>query len=181
MLWPADRPNGTDRPRAQAERTARRHAILKMTYGDMSPMLVKETPFYHLPAGSLTGALNRHQWREQIKRAKQQAKNAGNDDDGGGFGGGGANRQVAPEMIKLVEKKIPLRTEAYSAEQMRDMIALAKELDYERSWTACTKAGLFPATLGRQGADRPHAAGPPATQSRQRRDLGQFDRNIGVL
>jgi imidazolonepropionase-like amidohydrolase len=134
-------------PAPQAERTARRHAILKMTYGDMSPMLVKETPFYHLPAGSLTGALNRHQWREQIKRAKQQAKAPANDDDGGGFGGGGANRQVAPEMIKLVEKKIPLRTEAYSAEQMRDMIALAKELDYELILDGVHEGWIIPGEL----------------------------------
>jgi imidazolonepropionase-like amidohydrolase len=133
-------------PAPQAERTARRHAVLKLSYGDMTPMLVKETPFYHLPAGSLTGALNRHQWREQIKRAKQQAKNSGNDDDGGGFGGA-ANRQVAPELIKLVEKKIPLRTEAYSAEQMRDMIALAKELDYDLILDGVHEGWVIPGEL----------------------------------
>jgi len=121
-------------PPALAERTARRHAVLKMTYGDMAPMLVKESPFYHLPAGSFVGALNRHQWREQIKRAKQQLKEQeaagddGFDTPGLGFPAGG--RAVPPEMLKLVEKKIALRTETASVEQMRDMIALAKELDY---------------------------------------------------
>jgi hypothetical protein len=138
-------------PAPQAERTARRHAVLKMTYGDMTPMLVKETPFYHLPAGSLTGALNRHQWRDQIKRAKQQAKNPPSEDGGfdlGGFGGGpAANRRVPDEVVKLVEKKIPLRTDASSAEQMRDMIALAKELDYDLILDGVQEAWLIAGEL----------------------------------
>jgi imidazolonepropionase-like amidohydrolase len=119
-------------PVAPAERVARRHAVLKMTYGDMAPMLVSEAPFYHVTAGSFVGPLNRHQWRETIKRAKQQVKDqagADPDDPAPGFGGG-AGRGVTPEVLRLVEKKIPLRVDAASVEQMRDMIALAKELDY---------------------------------------------------
>jgi imidazolonepropionase-like amidohydrolase len=127
-------------PPAPTERTARRSAVLKMTFGDVSGMVVKESPFYHLPAGSFSGALNRHQWRETIKRARQQIKDqaVAGDDNGfdptfggaGGFGGGAGRRPVPDEVLKLVEKKIPLRTEASSAEQMREAIALAKELDY---------------------------------------------------
>ncbi|MFL5341418.1 MAG: amidohydrolase family protein [Gemmataceae bacterium] len=121
-------------PTAPAERTARRSAVLRMTFGDMGPMLVKESPFYHLPAGAFVGALNRHQWRETVKRAKQQAKDAAAlaDDpfDTPDPAAGGFNRGVTAELISLVQKKIPLRTEAASVEQMRDMIALAKELDY---------------------------------------------------
>jgi imidazolonepropionase-like amidohydrolase len=122
-------------PAPTQQRTQRRHAVLKLTYGDLPNMLVKETPFYHVPAASLTGLLNRHQWRDQIKRAKQQLKSGsggggGDDDDGGGPPSGAFGRRVPDEVLRLVEKKIPLRTEASSAEQMRDMIALAKELDY---------------------------------------------------
>jgi imidazolonepropionase-like amidohydrolase len=133
-------------PTPQAERTARRHAVLKMTYGDMSPMLVKETPFYHIPAGSLTGALNRHQWREQVKRAKQQLKNSTSDDDGGAPGGPGS-RRVPDEVLKVVEKKIPLRTEASSSEQMREMIALAKELDYDLILDGVHEGWIIPGEL----------------------------------
>lgn len=137
-------------PAPQAERTARRHAVLKMSYGDMGPMMVKETPFYHLPAGSLTGALNRHQWRDQIKRARQQLKSQPADDDGMGPGGGGAPgaRRVPDEVLKLVEKKIPLRTDASSAEQMRDMIALAKELDYDLVLDGVHEGWLVAGELG---------------------------------
>jgi hypothetical protein len=135
-------------PTPPAERVARRHAVLKMTYGDMSPMLVKESPFYHLPAGSFAGALNRHQWRETIKRAKQQLKDmAGADPDDMPAFGGGPGRGVNADVLKLVEKKIPLRTEAYSVEQMRDMIALAKELDYNLVLDGVQEAWLIPEEL----------------------------------
>lgn len=118
-------------PTPPAERTARRHAVLRMTFGDMAPMLVKESPFYHLPAGAFVGALNRHQWRETIKRAKQQVKDQGDNgpNELPAFGRPGG-RGVTPEALRLVRKEIPLRTDASSVSQMRDMIALAKELDY---------------------------------------------------
>jgi imidazolonepropionase-like amidohydrolase len=139
-------------PQAPAERTARRSAVLKMTFGDVSKMVVKESPFYHLPAGSFAGALNRHQWRETIKRAKQQVKDqssadedAGNDFPAGGPGGG--RRAISDDVVKLVEKKIPLRTDAFSAEQMRDAIALAKELDYTLILDGVHEAWLIPGEL----------------------------------
>jgi hypothetical protein len=142
-------------PPVPAERTARRHAVLKMTYGDMAPMLVKESPFYHLPAGSFAGALNRHQWRETVRRARQQLKDQAAGDSGGdgGFGfdgppGGGFGRRVPEEVLKLVEKKIPLRTEASSAEQMRDMIALARELDYDLVLDGVHEGWLVAGELG---------------------------------
>jgi len=140
-------------PIAPAERVARKHAVLKMTYGDMGPMLVKETPFYSVPAGSFVGALNRHTWRETIKRAKQQLKdNAGADMgfDDPGFGppaGGMRGGAVSNDVLRLVEKKIPLRVEASSREQIRDMIALAKELDYNLVLDGVHEAWLIPDEL----------------------------------
>jgi hypothetical protein len=139
------------RPTQPTERTPRRHAVLKMTYGDMGPMLVKESPFYHLPAGSFAGALNRHQWRETVKRAKQQLKDrsapaAEGEQPGFGFPGG-AGRRVPDEVVKLVDKKLPLRTDAGSVTQMRDMIALAKELDYLLILEGVQEAWLIPDEL----------------------------------
>jgi imidazolonepropionase-like amidohydrolase len=134
-------------PTPPAERTARRHAVLRMTFGDMTPMLVKESPFYHLPAGSFVGAMNRHQWREQIQRAKQQVKDQGDADPAEmpfGVPGGGFGRSVVPEMLRLVKKEIPLRTDAASKEQIRDMIALAKELDYNLVLEGVQEAWLIP-------------------------------------
>ena len=148
-------------PQAPTERTARRSAVLKMTFGDVTKMVVKEAPFYHLPAGSFAGAMNRHQWRETIKRAKQQIKDQASADaaadagmdfpaggpGGGGPGGGAGRRPITDEVLKLVEKKIPLRTDAYSAEQMRDAIALAKELDYNLILDGVHEAWLIPGEL----------------------------------
>jgi hypothetical protein len=144
-------------PPTATERTPRRHAVLRMTYGDLGPMLVKESPFYHLTAGSFVGAFNRHQWRETIKRAKQQLKDrAAADPDGdpmGGFGGGGAgSRRVPEEVLRLVEKKIALRVDAASIDQMRDMIALAKELDYPLILEGVHEAWLIPEELKQASA-----------------------------
>lgn len=139
-------------PVQPTERVARKHAVLKMTYGDMTGMLVKETPFYSVPAGSFVGALNRHTWRETIKRARQQVKDQANADPGfddPGFGGGAPTRggMVNADVLRLVEKKIPLRTEASSLEQLRDMIALAKELDYNLVLDGVHEAWLIPEEL----------------------------------
>jgi imidazolonepropionase-like amidohydrolase len=143
-------------PVAPTDRGARRSAVIKMTFGDMSNMVVKETPFYHLSAGSFAGAMNRHQWRETVKRAKQAVKDravadtTGEDAPAAGPGGGGGRGRgaVTDDLIKLVEKKIPLRTEAYSAEQMRDAIALAKELDYNLILDGVHEAWLIAGELG---------------------------------
>lgn len=116
-------------PTPPTQRTPRRHAVLKLTYGELAPMLVKESPFYHLPAGAFSGPLNRHQWRETIRKARENLKNASTE---GATSGGPPGRRggASDEITRLVKKEIPLRTEAYSAEQIRDMIALARELDY---------------------------------------------------
>jgi imidazolonepropionase-like amidohydrolase len=142
-------------PMQPTDRTARRSAVIKMTFGDMTHMVVKEAPFYHLSAGSFAGAMNRHQWRESIKRAKQSVKDraaaeaAGDDTPTTGQAAGGRGRgAVTEDLIKLVEKKIPLRTEAYSAEQMRDAIALAKELDYNLVLDGVHEAWLIAGELG---------------------------------
>lgn len=121
-------------PAPPSDRTPRRTAVVKMTFGDLPNMLVKETPFYHVSAGAFSGAMNRHQWRETIKRTKQAIKDraatAASGEEAGDAPSGGRRGATSDDMVKLVEKKIPLRTEAYSAEQIRDAIALAKELDY---------------------------------------------------
>jgi hypothetical protein len=144
-------------PVVPGERTARRSAVVKLTYGDLAPMLVKESPVYHLPASALAGALNRTQWRETIKRAKQMAKDqasrGGDDGDemgGAGFGGQGGGfggRAVPQEVLALVKKEIPLRTEAASLSTLRDMIALAKELDYNLILDDVVEGWLAPTEL----------------------------------
>ncbi len=60
-------------PIPPTQRTPRRHAVLRMTYGDMGPMLLKEGPFYHLPAGSFSGAVE----PPSVARDRQAGQAAG--------------------------------------------------------------------------------------------------------
>jgi imidazolonepropionase-like amidohydrolase len=135
-------------PPQPTERTPRRHAVLKMTYGELAPMLVKETPFYHLTAGALTGPLNRHRWRETIGKARQylkdQAAHAASEDKAGGP----PRVPVSEDVLKLVKKEVPLVVDASSAEQVREMVALAKELDYQLVVEDAHEAWLVAGELG---------------------------------
>jgi len=110
----------------------RQHAVLKFTYGDLDAMYVGDGPFYHLNAGAMTGPLNRHQWRENLKKAKEFVKASAEHEaqTKAGKQGQPPAKTVSDEFIRLVKKEISLRTDAASATQIRDMLALAKEFDY---------------------------------------------------
>lgn len=119
-------------PRAPTAPQPRRHAVLKMAFGDLDAMLVKEGPFYHLPGSGLAGALNHFNWRQTIKQARKYLDELAAHEKS--VKDGDATRPprkpVADEVIQLAKKEIPLRTDASSVTQIRDMIQLAKELDY---------------------------------------------------
>ncbi len=129
------------------------HVVVKLSYGRLEPMIMKESVFYDLPAGALAGPLNRHNWRANIKEAReamerQSASNSGGNAGGGqrGFGGqrGGTRGQRggfgggrgsgggggSSDLQRLLRKEIPLRIQANTVSEIRDMIALAEELDY---------------------------------------------------
>jgi imidazolonepropionase-like amidohydrolase len=110
----------------------RQHAVMKFTFGDLDQMLIKEAPFYHLNAGAMTGSLNRHQWRENMKKAKEFVKASAEHEAAvkAGKQSQPPAKTVADDFIRLVKKEISLRTDASSATQIRDMLALAKEFDY---------------------------------------------------
>jgi imidazolonepropionase-like amidohydrolase len=135
-------------PTVPAERTPRRHAVLKMSYGDLAPMLVKEAPFYHLTAGALSGPLNRHRWRETIGKAKQYVKDQAAHEAAEEPTGGPPRIPVSEDVVKLVKKEIPLVIDASSADQLRDMVALAKELDYNLVIEDALEAWLVAGELG---------------------------------
>jgi imidazolonepropionase-like amidohydrolase len=121
------------RPRAPTAPTPRPQAVLKMTYGDLDAMLVKEGPFHHIPGTGLAGALNRYNWRENVRQARKYLDELAAHEKA--VKAGDATRPprktVSDELIQLVKKEIPLRTDASSVTQIRDMIKLAKDLDYK--------------------------------------------------
>ncbi|MEL7496877.1 MAG: amidohydrolase family protein [Planctomycetota bacterium] len=48
----------------------RKMSVIKLAYGNVGDMLAKEEVFYNPSPGALNGALNRHNWRLEIKKAK---------------------------------------------------------------------------------------------------------------
>jgi hypothetical protein len=110
----------------------RHHAVLKLSYGDLDRMLVKEDPFHHLPGAGLAGPLNHYNWRANLRAARKYVDDLAAHENA--VKAGNATRPprktVSDEVIQLVKKEIALRTDAASASQIRDMIKMAKELDY---------------------------------------------------
>jgi imidazolonepropionase-like amidohydrolase len=136
-------------PRAPTAPAPRRHAVLKMAYGDLDAMLVKESPFHHLPSSGLAGALNRYNWRQSVKDARKYLADLAAHEKSvkDGEATRPPRKTVSDEMIQLVKKEIPLRTDASSVTQMRDMIKLAKELDYRLVLEDVHEGWLMPEEL----------------------------------
>lgn len=129
--------------------TVRRNVVLKMSFGDLETMLVKEEPFHHLPGTGLAGPLNHYNWRENLRQARkylddlaahEKAVKAGEDSRP-------PRKPVSDDLIELAKKSIPLRTDAATVSQIRDMIKLAKELDYRLVLEDPTEAWLIPQEL----------------------------------
>ncbi len=163
----------------------RRHAAIKLSYGNLEDMLVKEDVFYSPSPGALSGALNRHNWRRAIKSAREELKKSQNPDEnsnrsnqpqaqnqtrtrsGSGQVGEspGANqaRQTAAAaasrarpsnnpLFPLLKKEVSLRVTANTASEVRDMVALAEELDYDLVVEGGVEAWLAVSELSRSGA-----------------------------
>jgi imidazolonepropionase-like amidohydrolase len=112
--------------------TPRRHVVLKMSYGNLDAMLVKEEPFHHIPGAGLAGPLNHFNWRDNVRQAKKYLDELAAHEKAikAGEQSRPPRKPVSDELIALVKKEIPLRTDASSVTQIRDMIKLARELDY---------------------------------------------------
>src|SRR5690606_21250622 len=96
-------------------------------------MLASEEPFYSLPPSALVGPFNIYSWREHIKKARDYLEELEQYEADKAAGKEDAKEQRKPVddgLIKLVKHEIPLRVRADSADQIRSMIALARELDY---------------------------------------------------
>lgn len=138
--WPQPEPEplppSPDDPLAPASLSTPRSnsfAVLKLNYGELDGMLVRENPFFSIQASSLRGPFNVYSWRAAIKRTRdyldelnkyETAVKAGQRD------AKAPSKNVSDELIRLVKKEIPLRTQASTAEDIRAMVALAQELEY---------------------------------------------------
>jgi imidazolonepropionase-like amidohydrolase len=124
-------------------------AVIKMTFGRLDGMLVDEDAFYDVSRGSLTGALNRHTWRQQIAKARkylddvakhEKATKAGKKENP-------PRKSVDDALLKLVRGESRLRISAESVSEIRDMVELAEELDYKLTLQGASEAWLVPDLL----------------------------------
>ncbi len=128
-----------------------KQVILKLTYGKLKPMLVKEMPFYAMSVSGLTGPVNRYTWRQNLKKAKDYLKQMQEHEQASKEGNAKRppRRPVAEALVRLAKKEIPLRIAVSSKSQIRDMIQLAKELDYRLVLENVHEAWLIPEELSK--------------------------------
>lgn len=139
-------------PAAPTQAQPRKMSVLKMSYGNLDAMLVKENVFYSPAPGALNGALERHNWRLEIKKAresiaaaekaeKEKAKTATATAKSStapkppgsstGRSSSASGSKVKPEVLSLVKGETAMRIRANTVDEIRDMVALADELQYE--------------------------------------------------
>jgi hypothetical protein len=116
-----------------------RQPVIKMTFGTLSGMLVSPNAVFDAPPGMLRGALAQHQWRRQVKEARDYLK-ASEAYEAGGRQGQPPRRTASDELLDVVAKKISLRTRAETVTEIRQQIALARELDYKLILDGATEA-----------------------------------------
>jgi imidazolonepropionase-like amidohydrolase len=128
-----------------------KYAVIKLSYGELEPMLVTQTPFFAISSSSLTGSLNRHTWRASIAKARAylKAQAAHEAIVKSGKKSTPPRKTVTDDYIRLVKRETYLRTDANSAESIRGMIALSRELDYKLMLDGVVEGWLTATELGK--------------------------------
>ncbi len=113
--------------------TAQKTAVLKLSHGQLDGMLAKESPFYQLSPGSLRGALNKHNWRQSIAVARDYLKDLEKHEaavKAGKKDSKAPKKMVTDELLKVVKKEIPVRIQARTQGEIKELVQLAKEQDF---------------------------------------------------
>lgn len=134
----------------------RKMAVLKMSFGNLDAMLTKETAFYSPSPGALNGALQRHNWRVEMKKAKNAIKKEKEADAKKKTASKDATKKTTkgttdskkkttatatasrtarsrtrPELKQLLNREIAMRIRANTVDEIRDMVELAQEIGYD--------------------------------------------------
>ncbi len=155
-------------PPSPTRQTPNRFAVIKLNYGDLDGMLVSESPFYSLSASALTGPFNRYSWRANIEKGREYLEDLKAYEKAKADGDKSAKEPRNPvddNLIKMIKKEVPLRISAFSVDQIRDMLDLAEELDYELVIDGATEAWVIAEELG--VAKTPVVVTPRARRSAQ--------------
>jgi imidazolonepropionase-like amidohydrolase len=129
----------------------RKQVMFKLTPGELGAMYLGEAPFLVLPPSSLAGSVNRFQFRENIRRARKYIADQAEHEKkvAAGERTPPPPRTVSDDFLKLAKKEVVLRTEASSVDQIRDMIALAKETDIRIVLEDVLEGWLIPDEIAR--------------------------------
>ncbi len=133
----------------------RKMAVLKMSFGNLDAMLTKENAFYSPAPGALNGGLQRHNWRVELRKAKEAIekeekekatktppKSSSSTRPSGTASSRTASAarsttasrsrsRVRPEIRQLLKRETAMRVRANTVDEIRDMIALSQELGYD--------------------------------------------------
>lgn len=135
-------------PAAPTREQPRKMAVLKMSFGNLDAMLMKENAFYSPAPGALNGALQRHNWRVEIRKTKEamekeaaqkekkesgDSKSTARSGDQKGRSGSrtAARSRTKPELVQLLKREVAMRIRANTVDEIRDLVDLAQELGYD--------------------------------------------------
>lgn len=129
------------------------NVVLKMSAGRLDGMLISDSVFYHVTPGALSGALNRHQWRETIGKARAYLKEQAEHEKKTAAGEKSAppRKPVGDDVLQLVKHEIALRVSADSVNLIHEVIDLAKELDYKLVIDSAIEGWVGPDELAEAG------------------------------
>ena len=158
-------------------RSARTMAAIKMSYGNLDAMLLKDSVFYNPTPGSLNGALGRHNWRKDLRAArkaieeeKQEAasKAKSSSAKSSSAKSSSSSKSAAssksksssakktranPDLVKLLKKETMLRIRANSYDEISDLVDLALEFDYQMVIEGGIEAWALAEKIGQAGVE----------------------------
>lgn len=155
----------------------RKMAVLKMSYGDLGSMLVKDSVFYSPAPGALNGALKRHNWRRDLgiaRKAIEEKKKTAAEKSKAAPAKSSGDKKVAdakkatpakttsrrttpkkptakPELIALLNHETSMRVRANTVDEISDMVDLAEELGYDLVIEGGIEAWVLAEKLGVSG------------------------------
>lgn len=130
-----------------------KNAVIKMSAGRLDGMMVSDSVFYYLTSGALTGALNQHTWRANVRKAKKYLKDLEEHEKAKAKDpkAKAPKKPVSDELLALVQKKIALRISSDNVAGIRDNISLAKQLDYKVVIDGAIEGWVVPDELAEAG------------------------------
>lgn len=152
-------------------------AVIKMSYGDLDSMLVKENVFYSVSPGALSGALAKHNFRRNLEIAREaieaEKKSATEKKTTSKASSKTAAKKPAdakaeakststkkstakkpkadPNLIKLLKGEIAMLVRANTVDEIDDMVDLSMEQGYDLVIQGGIEAWVLADKLGAAG------------------------------